>query len=1219
MARLYLLIIVLLSLANRLAGQQFPENGFDHYTIESGLSNNTVSGILQDPRGYIWIGTASGLNRFNGSRFIQFHSSDDSLSLPAEVVSSLAWLDRHRLAVLTSGLHIIDTRTSVSRNLFIPYHDQRYRFKFNMIEKIRGDERGHLYVLARSGFYHYDENYQLLSRFDYYSEAEVPAEHFFWGKDLFELDKDRFLIYATNALYIYDKLHRKIKKMTAQDCPIISQEIQGSHKFYSFWQPKPGVFLVHKVESDSIIYFNTIENKKKISKLPFKPSATEFHYRTRLIVANDTVFFLTSHLSGFFKIRFSPSSGSVKLDAERHFGSYLCTSLLCDGEKNLWVATTNGVFRQNLQKSRLQVANLPSAMELEFPDTRVDDIYVSADKVYAGIRGGGGLMVFDKRTLKPLKQVLSKNNTGANNVHAITSVDNSTLLLGTNGPLLFFNRKSETLTEFIPPKWYYPGDWTNDINKDSKGNIWISSNYIYKYNPASGHVKVFPHHPRLPSVPVAVEEDTAGNIWMAGHGLARYNTRRDSFDLVLDSFPYIKMPDQQINAMLIDGRNRIWFNSANNGLTMYDIGKRSFRHFTRNNGLPDNNIASQIIIGDELWLASNSGLACINLETFRIVTFGKEDGFPEMPVIRGARFFFDSPLQQLYIGFSTAFVRFNPNEILRRKLPPQVFIENLVINGKTNHFLPGDRITASWKDSELRITIGTINFSDGQSQRFAYRILKNENKEWMQIGNQPSFNISNLSPGNHRVQVKAFSPNNRWPEQVHEMTLTILPPLWKKPWFIAAMLALAALILYSLIKWRISQVRKKEMEKTHLQKLKAEHYKNQFELEQISNYFSSSLTSKKTKDDVLWDVAQNLIGRMNYEDCIIYLWNDERTKMIQKAAYGPKGKPEFISSQVFEVLPGQGIVGHAILSHQPILVNDTRMDNRYRVDDEFRLSEVCVPIIHNGELLGIIDSEHSQANYFTERDIKILTTIATLIGNKLKQIESEQSLDAKRKELVNINEQLAEARLSALQSQMNPHFVFNALNSIKWMILDGDNEKASRYLSKFALMIRMTLDHSKEVFVTLDENIRYLQSYLEMEQLRFDDSFTFSIHVEENIEAAETTIPSMMIQPLVENAIWHGLMHAEADKKISISFTQDENTITCTVEDNGIGIRKSEKLKEKSRSHHNSVGLENLQKRVKIMNEKYDMNCSLVITDLKDINKNATGTRVVLRFNMINV
>jgi LytS/YehU family sensor histidine kinase len=241
---------------------------------------------------------------------------------------------------------------------------------------------------------------------------------------------------------------------------------------------------------------------------------------------------------------------------------------------------------------------------------------------------------------------------------------------------------------------------------------------------------------------------------------------------------------------------------------------------------------------------------------------------------------------------------------------------------------------------------------------------------------------------------------------------------------------------------------------------------------------------------------------------------------------------------------------------QPILVPDTRKDSRYRVDDRFRLSEVCVPIIHDNELLGIIDSEHHLPNYFSERDIKILTTIATLIGNKLKQLESEQSLDVKQKELANINEQLAEARLSALQAQMNPHFVFNALNSIKRMILDGDNEKASRYLSKFALMIRMTLNHSRDIFVTLDENIEYLKAYLEMEQLRFDDSFRYKIITDKNIDTSETAIPSMMIQPLVENAIWHGLMQSGPDKMVQISFAQVKNKIVCTVEDNGIGMLK---------------------------------------------------------------
>ncbi|MFL5811569.1 MAG: histidine kinase, partial [Flavisolibacter sp.] len=852
------------------------------------------------------------------------------------------------------------------------------------------------------------------------------------------------------------------------------------------------------------------------------------------------------------------------------------------------------------------------------PNIRIDDIYITGDQVFVGTRMGG-MFIYDRKTLQLKDRIFFKHdNIYVNDVRAIAPVTASSLFLGTGGPLLLFDRITKKNKVIAPAQWNPGADWTSVLLKDRKGKIWIGSNHIYKYDPDTKAFTMLPDFQRLLSTPFAIEEDTSGNIWLAGHGLVRYNTKRDSFDIVLDSLPFIKMPDKQINAVAIDQNNNIWFNSNNNGLASYNTATGKFRHLTRNNGLPDDNIASMIVIDNKLWMACFSGIACMDLKTSEITSFGKEDGFPDMPILKGSNFYYDKEMQQLYVGISTAIVRFDPQQILRKRLPPHSFIESVVINGQGNNFLPPQTLTTSWKNNEIRISIGTINFSDANLQRFAYRIVKDSNTAWTSMGSQSSFNISSLSSGSNRIQVKTFALNNRWPEQIKEISIVVLPPVWKTDWFILVMTLFALALLYMFIKWRTSVARKKEMQKTHIEKLKADGYKNQFELEQISNYFSSSLADKKTEEDVLWDVAENLIGRMNYEDCMIYMWDKSKTKMIQKASYGPKGKPEFISAQVFEVLPGQGIVGHVIQTQQPLLVTDTRTDGRYRVDDVFRLSEVCVPIIHNDELLGIIDSENHQPNYFSERDIKMLTTIATLIGNKLKQLESEQSLDAKRRELANINEQLAEARLSALQAQMNPHFVFNALNSIKRMILDSDNEKASRYLSKFALMIRMTLNHSKEIFVTLDENIAYLKAYLDMEQLRFDDSFTYSIHTGENIDVAETTIPSMMIQPLVENAIWHGLMQSAHDKKIRIRFTEEQNKLTCVVEDNGIGIRQSEKLKKTIKPTHQSVGLENLQKRIKIMNEKYDMGCSLVITDLKEKGINGSGTRVVLQFNLIN-
>ena len=122
--KLLILVAVMIS-AIHIAGQDFPSGNFDHYTTEKGLSHNSVTGIAQDASGYVWVATASGLNRYNGTRFIQFHSNDDSLSLAAEELTGMCWLDKNRLAVYTSGLHILDTRTGKTHNLFIPSPDKQ--------------------------------------------------------------------------------------------------------------------------------------------------------------------------------------------------------------------------------------------------------------------------------------------------------------------------------------------------------------------------------------------------------------------------------------------------------------------------------------------------------------------------------------------------------------------------------------------------------------------------------------------------------------------------------------------------------------------------------------------------------------------------------------------------------------------------------------------------------------------------------------------------------------------------------------------------------------------------------------------------------------------------------------------------------------------------------------------------------------------------------------
>src|SRR6185503_16628164 len=164
--------------------------------------------------------------------------------------------------------------------------------------------------------------------------------------------------------------------------------------------------------------------------------------------------------------------------------------------------------------------------------------------------------------------------------------------------------------------------------------------------------------------------------------------------------------------------------------------------------------------------------------------------------------------------------------------------------------------------------------------------------------------------------------------------------------------------------------------------------------------------------------------------------------------------------------------------------------------------------------------------------------------------------------LLEINRMLAESQLMALRAQMNPHFVFNCLNSIQECIVTQKYGEASNYLNKFSKLFRMVLNNSGKNLVTLDEEKEVLELYLQLEQMRFEKSFSYQITIDEELETDEILIPSMLLQPYVENALWHGLMHKEGERRLQIAFSKiDEDMFRCTIDDNGIGRKRSFELK----------------------------------------------------------
>jgi LytS/YehU family sensor histidine kinase len=228
---------------------------------------------------------------------------------------------------------------------------------------------------------------------------------------------------------------------------------------------------------------------------------------------------------------------------------------------------------------------------------------------------------------------------------------------------------------------------------------------------------------------------------------------------------------------------------------------------------------------------------------------------------------------------------------------------------------------------------------------------------------------------------------------------------------------------------------------------------------------------------------------------------------------------------------------------------------------------------------------------------------------RVEQVKKKQKLKSE------YERKLANVEMSALLAQMNPHFLFNSLNSIDSYIIRNESKKASEYLNNFARLMRLILQNSRSNYISLKDELEALELYIQMESLRFKNKFQYSIAVEEGLDTSSIVIPPMLIQPYVENAIWHGLMHRTngVEGLVKINILKKEDDLLCLIEDNGIGRKMAAELKaQKQSSHKRSMGMQITQDRIEIINKLYNMNASINIYDLKDEQGNARGTKVEL-------
>ena len=229
---------------------------------------------------------------------------------------------------------------------------------------------------------------------------------------------------------------------------------------------------------------------------------------------------------------------------------------------------------------------------------------------------------------------------------------------------------------------------------------------------------------------------------------------------------------------------------------------------------------------------------------------------------------------------------------------------------------------------------------------------------------------------------------------------------------------------------------------------------------------------------------------------------------------------------------------------------------------------------------------------------------------KRKNALEKQKLESEKKQ--------AELEMQALRAQMNPHFIFNCLSSINRFILKNESKIASNYLTRFSRLMRMVLMNSQKPLISLDEELEMLEIYLEMERLRFKNSFDYAITFLNAIDSDNVFIPPLLLQPFCENAIWHGLMNKEGQGRLDIELSIQDDVLNCVIRDNGVGREKAEELKSKTAEKEKSMGLKITTERLTLLNRDKGLHTFFGIEDLKDDDGSATGTKVNLKLSFKN-
>ena len=792
---------------------QYTEENFIRYTIKEGLSDNRINCLQQDDWGYLWIGTDEGLNRFDGNSFKKFYQESRPLNLSSDNVSRLKRFGSHQLGIFTrSGFKLLDTKTYATHSYLI--HDSTaFTTPMNNVWDAVQLPDGSFALSTAAGFYVMNEAGNILFRHDAFSVNDIGRKRLMYGRDIFKTDDHHYLVYVNdNDQALYDDHRKSFQSLTDTDADwsMYAHPLQSSGNYWiTKCQLDKETFLFIPHHTDSIIYYNHAAKKRVVSKLPFSVEK-ELNWTSKMEKVNDSVVLINCGNRGFYRLIWNPVTGVVNCDGKKLLQGYEIICLMVDKDQRLWVGTSEGLLKQELNPSFINV--YPCTPPKGFAS--LSSVYRYKQFLYVGnFSRKEGLCILDAATMQLQKCVqFFGEDLLWNEVRSIQMYHSDTLWLGTSLGILWYDTHSGHYGKVLDEKKF---PWA--INFDAilaplrpDGYAWMCSllgGRVVRYHPASRAFTVFTSQtkPALPFDRVkSIAYDAYGDVWIGGHSLARWNNRLQVFDTLIKVYAGPNKFNDDIVTFKADDQGSLWLHNADNGLLEYRILEKKFIYYGTKDGLPSHVLRSlSPVIGNQLWIAGNNHLCLFNIRTKKIIVYDYNDGLPQhKPSARSI--YYDAAEKQMYLCSNNELVRFplNPPNIPDRS--SALLLEEVSVNNERTLYQPPDHLTVKFNENYITFHFTVIDFDKGNYQA-AYRLKPSD--KWTHIGTQHSISFNNLSPGEYNLELKAWGKSGT--EKKTKLFLVIRPPFWLSVWFLSLVAVLIFVAVYLLLRARIRIVRQR--------------------------------------------------------------------------------------------------------------------------------------------------------------------------------------------------------------------------------------------------------------------------------------------------------------------------------------------------------------------------------------------------------------------------